>query len=266
MRDLVFISYAHEDRAYRDKLQVHLAPLIRNKVIEDWSDEKIAHGGLWKDEIKAALARTQLGILLVSPYFLASRFIAEEELPPLLDAAKADQATILWIPISHSLYKETKIADYQAASDPGTPLKSLSEVEQDRVMVDICHAIKAVTWSLEIKLDNPGPLVDLKTKISGKVIFRGRGDSSETLTSWMTATQIRLVPYVFSPDARWWAQKPLDPDPTGNFSSEIWVGDEKSSGKDFTIIVCAASEIRWGGAPKLPEVRRESVRYDVRRK
>lgn len=133
-------------------------------------------------------------------------------------------------------------------------------------MVDICGAIKAVTWSLEIELNNPGSEVDLKTAISGKVIFRGRGDTSESLASWLTATQIRLVPYVFSPDARWWAQKPLEPDSNGNFASEIWVGDDNSSGKDFTIIVCAASDIRWGGNPKLPEVRRESKSFDVRRK
>jgi hypothetical protein len=80
-------------------------------MIQEWSDKRILSGELWRREIKAALDRTQLAILLVSPHFLASRFIAEDELPPLLAAAKEQEATILWIPVSYSSYQETEIGD-----------------------------------------------------------------------------------------------------------------------------------------------------------
>lgn len=265
MRDLIFISYAHEDEAYLKKLIVHLAPLARGQQIKVWSDNKIVPGALWRDEIKAALERTQTAILLVSPYFLASGFIAEHELPPLLAAAEAGKATILWIPVSYCMYQESAIQHYQAASDPDQPLKSLSEAQQDRVLVDICRAIKASTWSLEIRLNDPGQEVQNKLKISGKATFRGREGAEENLITWMAVNNIRLVPYVFSEDGRWWAQRQLSPDRFGKFSGEIWVGKLESVGLRFTIVVCAVSEIKWGGTPQLPEVRRESNRFEVTR-
>jgi len=226
-------------------------------------DKRILSGELWRKEIKAALDRTQLAILLVSPYFLASRFVAEDELPPLLAAAKEQEATILWIPVSYSSYQETEIGAYQAASDPEQPLKSLSEGEQDRVLVDICRSIKASTWSLEIELTDPGQSVPNRTTISGKVTFRGRKNANEDLTTWMASNKIRIVPYVFSADAGWWAQKPLNPNAFGNFSGDIWVGKPETSGRRHTIVVCAVSEVTWGGTTKLPEVRKESNRCDV---
>jgi TIR domain-containing protein len=265
MRDLVFISYAHQDEVYFDKLMIHLAPLTRDQTILDWSDKKIIPGALWRDAIKAALDRTQTAILLVSPHFLHSRFIAEHELPPLLDAAEKKKTTTIWVPVSYSLYDQTKIKDYQFVSDPAQPLKSLSEADQDRVLVNICRAVKASTWSLTIKLDNlPNPVAH-KTTISGKAIFQGKKDAKESLTEWMANNNIRLVPYVFSTDGTWWAQQPLKPDQNGRFSGDIWVGDSSSAGRPFKIVVCAASQIKWGGAPQLPEVRRESNICEVTR-
>ena len=58
---------------------------------------------------------------MVSPSFLASDFIAKHELPPLLDAAECKGLTIIWIPISYSLYDETEIANYQSATPPVSP-------------------------------------------------------------------------------------------------------------------------------------------------
>jgi hypothetical protein len=54
-------------------------------------------------------------------------------LSPLLSAAKAEELTVVWIPVSYSMYRETPLFEYQAASDPSSPLKSLSEAEQDRL-------------------------------------------------------------------------------------------------------------------------------------
>jgi hypothetical protein len=144
-RNLVFVSYSHHDTQFLDQLQTHLKPFVRRDAITVWSDMQIQPGSKWLEEIKAALAKTAVAIMLVTPSFLASDFIHEHELGPVLTEAAAGGVKILWVLIRDCAYNETPLKDYQAVvSPPGKPF-ALMKADRDTAWRRVCESIaKAV--------------------------------------------------------------------------------------------------------------------------
>jgi len=138
----VFISYSHKDRKWRDDFETHLKPYLRGGSVVSWSDQQIAPGSEWFKEIQSALANSKVAVLLVSPDFLASDFIHEHELGPLLKEAEQGGVKILWVPIRDSAYKQTPLKKYQAVLHPSKPLATWPKAKRDQTWVKICEEIK----------------------------------------------------------------------------------------------------------------------------
>ena len=141
MGERVFISYAHEDKAWVERLQEMLKPLVRENRINVWDDRQVRPGSQWRNEIEKSLSEASVAVLLVTPKFLASDFIAKHELPPLLEAAKNGGTTILWVAVGFSMYHRTPLKAYQCVNDPARPLESLPRTELNRELLEIAEAI-----------------------------------------------------------------------------------------------------------------------------
>jgi hypothetical protein len=142
MRTKAFISYSHADIEWLKRLHVHLTPLIRDQNIDVWDDTQIGTGKKWFDEIGKALDAAKVAILLISADFLASDFIANVELPALLQAAEKDGAIILGVILSPSRFLKTPLSQFQTINDPQRPLINLSKGEQEEVLVKLSYAVE----------------------------------------------------------------------------------------------------------------------------
>jgi internalin A len=141
-RNQVFISYSHEDTKWREDLEIHLKPYLRDASIKSWSDKEITSGSKWFTEIKSALIDTKVAVMLVTPDFLASDFIHEYELGPLLKEAEQGGIRILWVHVRACAYKKTALKDYQALLDPDKPLANMMDADRDQAWVRICEEIE----------------------------------------------------------------------------------------------------------------------------
>jgi hypothetical protein len=140
-RDLIFISYAHADERLCKEFLKMIKPTAQKHGLKIWSDHNISPGAVWRDEIQGALTRTKIAVLLISPDFLQSDFITQNELPPLLKAASTEGAGIFWIPCRHSNVEDTEIGKFQSVTSPSRPLAGLSRVAREKELKRISQQL-----------------------------------------------------------------------------------------------------------------------------
>lgn len=161
----VFLSYAHADNdssdpkaRWLDRFVQFLQPLIRQQDLTVWSDQEIKVGERWHERIQSQLEHARAVVLLVSPAFLASDYIANNELPVLLKNAAQRGVAILPVILSPCLYEETKfkypdpkqgpneftLASIQWANPPSKTLVEMEEGEQNRVLLKVAKELAAL--------------------------------------------------------------------------------------------------------------------------
>jgi hypothetical protein len=146
----VFISYSHKDTDWLSRLLTHLKPLERHYGIKIWDDTKIRPGSKWREEIEGAIDSARAIILLISADFLASDFMATEELPAALSAAEQKGAVILPVVLSPCRLSLTKsLEQFQAFNDASNPLIGMTRSEQESVFVRISETVESLLVSLE---------------------------------------------------------------------------------------------------------------------
>ncbi|HSS21566.1 MAG TPA: toll/interleukin-1 receptor domain-containing protein [Pyrinomonadaceae bacterium] len=145
LRHQVFISYSHKDKNWLERLLFHLQPLEKSGTLIRWDDTLIRSGSKWRDDIEKALNLTQVAVLLISPAFLASNFIVNNELAPLLNAANEDGAVILPVIISHCSFEQVpSLAEFQSVNSAAEPLDSLSEALLEAEFANLVSAIESI--------------------------------------------------------------------------------------------------------------------------
>lgn len=141
----IFISYSHRDAEWLDVVKTHLKPLERYYGVEEWDDQKLRTSDKWREKISNAMNNATIAVLLISPYFVASDFIVDNELQPLLKNAEKKGVKIMPVMVSPcETIEESGLSDYQAPNGPDRTLVEMNEGEVHRTLSKLVKDIKSI--------------------------------------------------------------------------------------------------------------------------
>jgi len=143
-KPLVFISYSHNDRKWVDSLIIHLKPLGHSVSLDIWEDSRITPGAKWRREIGRALSKAAVAIFLVSPDFLASEFVMDEEVASLIQDAEMKGVIIIPLLVRPSLFRQSILQGFQSINSPEIPLSGVSSYKRDEVFVKLAMTVETV--------------------------------------------------------------------------------------------------------------------------
>ena len=140
----IFISYSHKDAKWLELVKTHMKPLERYYGIDEWDDQKLRTSDIWKEEISKALNNATIAVLLFSANFMASDFIINNELQPLLKNASNGGVRIMPVMVSPcATFEESGLSDYQATNGPDKTLIEMNEGEVHRTLKKLVEDIKS---------------------------------------------------------------------------------------------------------------------------
>lgn len=115
----LFISYSSKNSDFVKRFWTHLDVLRTAGYIEPWYDRKIEPGAKWDDSIQQQMLSSDLVIFLLSPDFLATPYIMEEEVKNAMKMEDNKQCELFFIQLLHCGWGETDLKKYQMMFDPG---------------------------------------------------------------------------------------------------------------------------------------------------
>jgi tetratricopeptide (TPR) repeat protein len=112
--------------------------------IDLWDDTRIQASAIWMQEIEKALQSADVAVLLISQNFMASPFIINKELQPLLEKSKEGGVKVFWVLLTDCIYENSGIDKYQAAHDIKSPLAPLKKQKRQGLWVQIARNLFAL--------------------------------------------------------------------------------------------------------------------------
>lgn len=137
-----FISYSHADERYLERLHKHMAMLVREGLIDAWSDHLILPGNAIGEAIDNQLAASGLFIALVSPDYLASNYCYEKEFQRALAMAEAERLRIVPVIVEPCDWLSSPFSRFLALPKDG---KAIAEwTNPNNAYLDVVQGLRRV--------------------------------------------------------------------------------------------------------------------------
>lgn len=136
----LFFSYSHRDESLRDELEIHLAALKRQRVIQTWHDRRIGAGRDFSSEISEHLESAQIILLLISPYFIASDYCYDIEMKRALERHKSGETRVIPVILHPCDWQSLPFGNLMAVPKGGKPISNFPN--QHDAFLEVTLAIR----------------------------------------------------------------------------------------------------------------------------
>lgn len=137
-----FISYSHKDEDYLQKLQVTLAQVKRQGLLQDWTDHDIEAGDRFNQKIDKELDLSQLFIALVSPDYIASNYCYDKEFKQAQQLEMENKIKIVPIICRPCDWKNTPFSEFKAMPKDG---KAMSDWQnEDSAFFNVIEMLRSL--------------------------------------------------------------------------------------------------------------------------
>ena len=142
----VFFAYSHEDEDLRNKLEIHLSTLKRQDMIETWHDRRIVAGKELDSEIDANLENSDIVLLLVSPYFIASDYCYNIEMQHAMKRHHNGEARVIPVILHPCDWQHTPLGKLRATPPDGKPVSKFPNQHDAflAITMDIRRAVEEI--------------------------------------------------------------------------------------------------------------------------
>ena len=138
----VVVSYCDADRTWADRIKNGLVPLERQGLLTVWDESRIIPGTAWKEEMARAILGARVAVVILSPDYLASDFVHDEEMPLLLATAAKHGTLVVSVVVRPCLLAAAgKLSLWKPFNRPERPLSALSKSEQELELVRLAELI-----------------------------------------------------------------------------------------------------------------------------
>lgn len=157
-RNRIFISYSHQDEKLFREFLVHLKPWQDLDIVDVWTDKRLQAGQDWHGEIQQGVASAAVAVLLISPDFMASDYIRQHEVQPLLQAAETGELRLapLYLRPSQALdadyafpvrldsgeIKSVQLGRYQGLNPPDQCPAGKRKDQRDKIFANAARQLK----------------------------------------------------------------------------------------------------------------------------
>ena len=143
----VFISYAHEDEAFKVKLEKHLSMLKRRGMLDTWNDRELNVGDEWDVEIKAALHEADIVLFLLSADALASDYIHDVEIKKALENYKQNKTTIIPVLLRPCSFRDSPLSHFKSLPEKRESIQEYPN--QDDAFMEIYNHLRQLAIQIE---------------------------------------------------------------------------------------------------------------------